>query len=194
MRGVRGSPQKEVCFVCGERRNLERERIKGSLEAEMAGKPRYTILVDQSLAVAQVEALAGRVPGFLAVRRASRGVTPEGLRALRPRPSRALRGRSSHPRHLGLPLEHGSRHHAYLGLGGAHVRLGQPMGDDSGGVRRLGNTTGGASGEGESAPRPLESRSVGAGGPTSECKAMRGSLSAAPGSGRGAIQQRARRR
>lgn len=77
MRGVRGSPQKEVCFVCGERRNLERERIKGSLEAEMAGKPRYTILVDQSLAVAQVEALAGRVPGFLAVRRASRGVTPE---------------------------------------------------------------------------------------------------------------------
>jgi hypothetical protein len=69
-------PQKEICFVCGERRRWERERIKGSLEADAVGKPRFTILVDQSLAVAEVEALARRVPGFLAVRRASRDVRP----------------------------------------------------------------------------------------------------------------------
>jgi hypothetical protein len=69
-------PPKEICFVCGERRRWERERIKGTLEADAVGKPRFTVLVDQSLAVAEVEALARRVPGFLAVRRASRSVGP----------------------------------------------------------------------------------------------------------------------
>ena len=69
-------PHKEICFVCGEHRRWERERIKGSLEADAVEKPRFTILLDQSLAAAEVEALARRVPGFLAVRRASRGVRP----------------------------------------------------------------------------------------------------------------------
>jgi excisionase family DNA binding protein len=72
-------PQKEVCFVCGERRSWEREGIKGSLESESAGKPRFTVLLDQSVSAAEVEALARRAPGFLAVRHASRALTPEAF-------------------------------------------------------------------------------------------------------------------
>lgn len=72
-------PQKEICFVCGERQRWERERVKGSLEAGQVGKPRFTVLVDQTLAVAEVEELARRVPGFVALRHAGRGVTLEDL-------------------------------------------------------------------------------------------------------------------
>jgi excisionase family DNA binding protein len=71
------APQKEICFVCGERRRWEHEHTKGSFEAEQASKPRYTVLVDYPLAVAEVEELARRVPGFVALRRAKRGVIPE---------------------------------------------------------------------------------------------------------------------
>jgi hypothetical protein len=71
------APQKEICFVCGERRRWEHERVKGSLEAESAAKPRFTILVDLHLEAAPIEALARRVPGFLAVRLGSRVVTAE---------------------------------------------------------------------------------------------------------------------
>jgi excisionase family DNA binding protein len=71
------APQKEICFVCGERRRWEHERVKGSLEAERAGRPAWTVLVDHSLAAPEVEGLARRVPGFVALRRASRSVTPE---------------------------------------------------------------------------------------------------------------------
>ena len=72
-------PQKDICFVCGERQRWEQEQIKDSLEATSAGTPRFTVLLDQSVVVAGIEALARRVPGFLAVRRASRGVRPEDL-------------------------------------------------------------------------------------------------------------------
>ena len=74
------APRKDMCFVCGERRCWERERMKGSSEAQSARGPRWTILLDQSVAVAEVEELAQRAPGFFAVRRAIRGVTPEDFR------------------------------------------------------------------------------------------------------------------
>lgn len=70
-------PQKDICFVCGERQQWEREKIKDSLEAMSAGKPRFTVLIDQPLAAPEVEALVRRVPGYFAVRRAARSVTPE---------------------------------------------------------------------------------------------------------------------
>lgn len=70
-------PQKDICFVCGERQQWEREKIKDSLEAMSAGKPRFTVVIDQPLEAPEVEALVRRVPGYFAVRRASRGVTAE---------------------------------------------------------------------------------------------------------------------
>jgi excisionase family DNA binding protein len=74
------APRKDMCFVCGERRCWERERIKGSAEARSAKGPRWTVLLDQSVAVAEVEELARRAPGFFAVRRAIRGVTPDDFK------------------------------------------------------------------------------------------------------------------
>ena len=70
-------PQKDICFVCGERQQWEREKIKDSLEAMSAGKPRFTVLIDQSLVVPEVEVLVRRVPGYFAVRRSNRDVTVE---------------------------------------------------------------------------------------------------------------------
>lgn len=71
------APQKEICFVCGERRQWERERIKDSLEAMSAGTPRFTVLVDRGLDAAEVEILVRRVPGYFATRTASRQISAE---------------------------------------------------------------------------------------------------------------------
>lgn len=70
-------PQRDICFVCGERRRWEQEQVKGSLEAESAGKPRFTVLLDQPLVEPDLETLVGRVPGYFAVRRAVRRVTAD---------------------------------------------------------------------------------------------------------------------
>lgn len=67
-------PQKDICFVCGERRRWEQEQVKGSLEAESAGKPRFTVLLDQPLTAPDLETLVRRVPSYFAVRRAVRHV------------------------------------------------------------------------------------------------------------------------
>ena len=74
------APRKDMCFVCGERRCWERERMKGSPAAQSMRSPRWTVLVDQSVAVAEIEELGQRVPGFFAARRAIRSVTPEDFR------------------------------------------------------------------------------------------------------------------
>lgn len=71
------SPRKDICFVCGERRRWEQEKVKGSLEAESAGKPRFTVLLDQQLEAPDLETLVRRVPGYFAVRRAVRPVTAD---------------------------------------------------------------------------------------------------------------------
>lgn len=71
------SPRKDICFVCGERRRWEQEKIKGSLEAESAGKPRFTVLLDEGLVAPDLETLVRRVPSYFAVRRAVRPVTAD---------------------------------------------------------------------------------------------------------------------
>lgn len=71
------SPRKDICFVCGERRRWEQEKVKGSLEAESAGKPRFTVLLDQPLVAPDLDTLVRRVPNYFAVRRAVRPVTAE---------------------------------------------------------------------------------------------------------------------
>lgn len=70
-------PPQGHLLVCGERRRWEQEKVKGSLEAESAGKPRFTVLLDQPLVAPDLDTLVRRVPNYFAVRRAVRPVTAE---------------------------------------------------------------------------------------------------------------------
>lgn len=72
-----------MCFVCDERRRWEREHVRGSLEAESAGRSAWSVLVDATVAAGEVDLLIGRAPGLFAARRTARAINEEDLEGYR---------------------------------------------------------------------------------------------------------------
>ena len=98
------NPRKDICFVCGERRRWEQEKIKGSLEAESAGKPQFTVLLDEPLEAPAIETLVRRVPSYFSVRRAVRPITAENF---------AHYGRGLHELFAASPVPSGSQAYSW---------------------------------------------------------------------------------
>lgn len=70
---------KLACFMCDERRRWERERIPGTIAAESAGRPAWSVLIDASVETDGVAQLIRQAPGLFAARRTDRMITPEDL-------------------------------------------------------------------------------------------------------------------